>query len=119
MKNLNDLLAGRDAAQDFLAESLLFDPANEILRDLEIDVRFEQRQAHLPERVIDVGLADRPMTAKILEDVLKLVAELRKHDATSAAGRWLLFLFLLRGDSRWSGRCRSRRQGWHGSRRLR
>src|ERR1700719_3048877 len=113
MKNLNDLLAGRNASQHFLAQRLLLDPRNEILRDLEIDVRFEKREAHLPERIIDVRLADRPKTAKVLEDVLKLVAELRKHDADAVrerAPRRLLFLFLRlhRGRrSRWRRRWRN------------
>ena len=98
MKNLNDLLAGRDAAQHFLAERLLFDPRDEILRDLEIDIRFQQREPHLPQRVIDVRLADRPMTAKILEDVLKLIAELRKHNEFSE--RWPAGYSLLRCGSR-------------------
>ena len=80
VKNLNDLLAGRDAPQDFLAQRLVFDPRDEILRDLKIDIGLQQRETHLPQRVVDIGFADRPMTAKVLEDVLKLVAELRKHD---------------------------------------
>ena len=50
-----------------------------VLRDLEIDIRFEQREAHLPQRVVDVRLADRAVTAQVLEDVLKFIAELRKH----------------------------------------
>ena len=43
VKNFNDLLAGRDAPQHFLTERLFFDPCDELLRDLEIDVRFQQR----------------------------------------------------------------------------
>ena len=79
MKNLNDLLAGRDAAQHFLAQRFFFDARDETLRDLKIDIRLEQREAHLPQRIVDVRLADRAVTAQILEDVLKLIAELRKH----------------------------------------
>src|SRR3954469_7056648 len=92
MKNLNDLLTRRDAAEHFLAERLLLDPSDELLGNLEIDIRFQQREAHLPERVIDVGFADRAMTAKVLKDVLKLVAELRKHTKLSRlTGRYFFF----------------------------
>ena len=34
VEDFDDLLAGRDAAQDFLAERLLLDPGDEILGDL-------------------------------------------------------------------------------------
>ena len=76
MKNLNDLLPGRDASQHFFAQRLLFHARDETLRDLEIDIRFQQREPHLPERIVDVRLRDRTMPAQVLEDVLKLVAEL-------------------------------------------
>src|SRR5438270_9069329 len=79
MKNFDDLLARRDAAQHFFAERLFFDPSDELLGDLEIHIGFQQREADLAQRVIDVGFADRAMTAEVLKDVLKLVAELRKH----------------------------------------
>ena len=46
----------------------------ELLRDIVIHVSFEQRHAHLAHRVRDVCLADRAMTAKVFENVLKLVA---------------------------------------------
>src|SRR5207248_3191176 len=78
----NDLLPWRNAAEHFFAERLFFDPCDELLRDLEIDIGFQQREPDLPERVINVGLTDRPVSAKILEDVLKLIAELRKHIAS-------------------------------------
>src|SRR6476619_2933091 len=85
MKDLNDLLAGSDAPQYFFAQRLLLDASHELLGDLEIDIRFKQGEAHLAEGVVDVGLADRSMTAKILKDVLELVAELRKHGGTESA----------------------------------
>ena|SRR5205823_4778344 len=84
MKNLNDLLARRDTAQDFLAQSFFLYAGDKTFRDLEIDIRFEQREAHLPQRVVNVRLADRAVTAQVLEDVLKLIAELREHDYSFA-----------------------------------
>ena len=76
MENLNDLLAGRDAAQHLFAQRLFFDPGDEILRDLVIDIGFEQSEPHLTHRVADVRFADRTMPAQVLKDVLKFVAEL-------------------------------------------
>ena len=84
MKNLNDLLPGSDAAKDGFAHRLLFDPANEFFRDLKINVGFEQSQPDLAQSAVDVRLADRPVTAQILEDVLKFIAELRKHKGAKA-----------------------------------
>ena len=56
MKNLHDLLTGRDAAQHFFAQRLFLDARDESLRDLEIDIGFEQREADLPQRIVDVRL---------------------------------------------------------------
>ncbi len=74
MKNFHDLLAGRNAAQHFLAQRFFFYARDKILRDLEIDVGFEQREPDLSQRIVDVCFADRAMAAQIFEDVLKLVA---------------------------------------------
>src|SRR6185437_7665478 len=79
MKNLNDLLARRDTAQDFLTQGLFPYARDKTFRDLEIDIRLEQRKADLPQRVVNVRLADCAVTAQVLENVLKFIAELRKH----------------------------------------
>ncbi len=41
-----------------------------------MDVGLKQRQANLPQGVVDVRLRDSPMTAEILEDVLEFVGKL-------------------------------------------
>ncbi len=79
IKNLNDLLTGRDATQHGFAKCFFLDPGNEFFCDLKIDISLEQRQPHLAERGVDVHLADRPVAAKILKDLLQLVTQLRKH----------------------------------------
>ena len=79
VKNLNDLLTGRDAAQHGFAQRFFFDACDEVLRDLKIDVGFEQRQPHLAQRGVDVLLADFSVTAEVLKDLLQFVAQLRKH----------------------------------------
>ena len=79
VENFDDLLTGRDAAQHFLAERLLLDPRDEVFRHAEMHVRLEQGEAHFAQRVVDVRLADAPVPAESLEDVLQLVGESEKH----------------------------------------
>ncbi len=76
MENLHDLLAGRDTAQDFFAQRLVFHLGDELFRHLVIDVGLEEREAHLAHGVGDVHLRDRAVAAEILEDVLQFIAEL-------------------------------------------
>ena len=52
--DFDDLLAGLDALEDLLADRLLFDLVDEPLGDLKVDIRIEQRHAHLAEGVADV-----------------------------------------------------------------
>ena len=47
---------GVTRAQHLLAQRLLLHPGDETLRDLEIDIRLEQRHPHLAHRVGDVRL---------------------------------------------------------------
>ena len=85
MKYFNDLLPGCDATQHFFAQCLFFDPRDKVLCNLEIDICFEQRETDLAQCIINVRLADRPVTAQILENVLKLIAELGKHGSIQSA----------------------------------
>ena len=74
MKYFNDLLPGCDATQHFFAQCLFFDPRDKVFCNLEIDICFEQCETDLAQCIINVRLADRPVTAQILENVLKLIA---------------------------------------------
>ena len=69
----------RDAAQHCLAERLLLNSRDNFFRDLKIDVGLEQRKSHLSQRTIDVRLGDGAVAPQVLENVLQLIAELRKH----------------------------------------
>src|SRR5262249_61143964 len=80
VKNFDDLLTGYNATKDTFAERFLFYPGDEFSGDLKIDVRFKQRHAHLAQRSVDVRLTDNAVPAEVLENVLKLIAELRKHE---------------------------------------
>ena len=57
-QNLDDLFARRKGSQQLLADGLGPNVVDELLYDLEIDVRFEQSQANLSERLADVFFGD-------------------------------------------------------------
>src|SRR3989442_1291560 len=70
VENLNDLLTRGDAAQNVFAERFCLDTRDEIFRDLKIDVGLEQSEPDLAQRAVDVGFADLPMAAQVLENIL-------------------------------------------------
>jgi hypothetical protein len=61
--DLHDLLAGREALRDVGAERALAHPRDEVLHDLEVDVRLEQREADLPHRARDRLLVEASAAA--------------------------------------------------------
>src|SRR5262245_28445008 len=63
----DDLLAGIERAENFLAEGPFGDPLDEVVSDGEIDVGFEQGLAYLSHTVADVGLSDPAASAQLLE----------------------------------------------------
>jgi hypothetical protein len=67
-------LAGLDALDDFRADSFAFDAFDEITRDLEIDIGFEECEPHLAQGVADVILGNFAQTAEVAESVLELAA---------------------------------------------
>src|SRR5258708_4002666 len=87
MEDLNDLLSGGNAAQHLFAERFLSYARDEFLRDLKVNVGFEQREPDLSQRVVDVLLGDRAMTAQVLENILQLIAELGKHGSALGSAR--------------------------------
>ena len=79
MDDLHDLLAGSQALQDVLAERALLDRVREVARDLEIDVRLEQREADLTHRLRDRLLVEAPAATEPAEGGLQLVGEGVEH----------------------------------------
>ena len=73
MHDLHDLLSGREALQDVLAERALAHLRDEALDDLEVDVRFEQREPDLAHGARDRFLVERPAAAKVAEGALQTV----------------------------------------------
>jgi len=79
LKDFDDLLAGRDAAQDVFAEGFFFYPGDEVFGDLVVDVGVEQGQPDFAEGIGDVLFADASLTAKVLEYVLKFIRKPAEH----------------------------------------
>ena len=77
--DFDDLLPRLDAGDDLLAERLFLHAGDELLGDLEIDVRIEQGHAHLAQCLGDVGFADLAEAPEVAEGFLEFIAERVKH----------------------------------------
>ena len=77
--DLHDLLAGRQALEDLLAERPLADGGDEVAHDREVDVRLEQREADLAHRTRDRLLVELALLAQVAEGALQLVGEAVEH----------------------------------------
>src|SRR5207244_898912 len=70
---LHDLLPGREALQHLLADRSLSNLRDEVLDDLEVDVRFEQRKPDLAHRTRDRLLVQLSTPAKVAKGALQAV----------------------------------------------
>ena len=77
--DLHDLLAGSQALQDVLAERALLDRVGEVTRDLEVDVRLEERETDLAHRLGDGLLVEAAAATEAAERRLELVGEGVEH----------------------------------------
>src|SRR4029453_7972852 len=87
VENFYDLLPGCDAAKHGFPQRLFLYLGNEFLCDLKIDIRFQQREAHLTQRGVDIRFANRAVAAQLFENLLQLVAELWKHRIRRVASK--------------------------------
>ena len=71
--DLDDLLAGVELLGDVGAERALLDRRRELLDDLEVDVRLEQREPDLAQRGVDVVLGQRAALADTRQRALQLL----------------------------------------------
>ena len=81
--DLDDLLAGGEALEDLGADGPLADPRDEVLDDLEVDVRLEQREADLAHRRVDVRLGHATTTGQPGEGLAEAVTEAVEHAETA------------------------------------
>ena len=70
MAGADDLLAGVEPLQDVLAGRALAHLGDELLDDLEVDVRLEQREPDLAHRLRDRLLVEAALAAQVAEGVL-------------------------------------------------
>src|SRR5436190_2479185 len=83
MEDFDDLLTWCDAAKDCFPECLFLHTGDEFLGDLKIDISLQECEANLAQRGVDVRFADRAVATQLFENVLELIAELRKHNVSS------------------------------------
>ena len=77
--DLDDHLAGRDRLHHLDADGLLLHLLGEVARDVERDVGFEQRAAHLAQRRVDVGFAERAAAGQAVENAAKFFRQVVEH----------------------------------------
>ena len=70
---LHDLLAGREALQDFLAQRPLAHVGDELLDHLEVDVGLEQRETDLAHGARDRLFVQLPPSSDVAERALQAV----------------------------------------------
>ena len=86
--DLDDLLRRRQALHHLGADGALADARDELLDDLEVDVGFEQRQAHLAQRGIDVLLGQAAARGQLIEDRVQLGLQALEHAIVLAAWQY-------------------------------
>ena len=81
--DLDDLLAGREAAQNLLPHGALGDLFDEILDDCEVDVGLQKRHAHFAHRGLDVRLAELALAGQLFERILQFIGQALECHARS------------------------------------
>ena len=85
--DLDDLLPGVDAGQDVRAERPFAHARDELLDDLEVDVRLEQGEPDLAQRLVEVGLGDARLATKAACDVLEARGQGFEHGWTDTGAQ--------------------------------
>src|SRR6516165_1909374 len=65
MYEADEVLLRREAPQYGFAECVLLHAFDELAYHADVDVGFQQRQAHVAERVLDVALGDLPLSPEL------------------------------------------------------
>ena len=85
--DLDDLLRGADALDDFLSEAFAAHILHKVLNDLEINVGFQERETHLAQAGLNVFLGQLALSAQIAEGGRKSVGKIFEHDSPTALPR--------------------------------
>ena len=86
MDDADQRLAGRERTDDFLADRLGPDCGDEFLDDGQRDVGLEQGEAHLAQRVADVGLGEARFAAELLDDAAEPLGQVIEHVGAGCDG---------------------------------
>ncbi len=79
MNHAHQRLARRQRADDVRADGLGAHGGDEVLDDRERDVGFEQREAHLAQRVLDVFVGQPRLAAQLLHDAAEPLGQVVEH----------------------------------------
>jgi len=85
--DLHDLLTGLEPLEDVLAERALPHRADELLDDLEVDVRLEEREADLARGARDGLLVEAGLAPEVAEGILEPVRERVEHGPSAYRAR--------------------------------
>jgi len=77
--HVDDLLHGREAGEHLGAQRPLLHPLDKLADDLEVDVRLQQSQPHLAQRLVQDALGDGAAAAQAAKYALKLVGKGFEH----------------------------------------
>ncbi len=87
--DFDDLLSGRDAFHDFLADDLLLHAVNEFAHDFEVDVGGEECGAHFFQGFGHVFFGEFAYAAEVAEGVGEFVGKGLKHGVVGwVVGSW-------------------------------
>ena len=81
--DLDNLLAGREAAQYLLPHGALGDLFDKILDNGKVDVSFQKRHAHFAHRGFDVRLAELALAGQLFERILQFISQALECHARS------------------------------------
>ncbi len=81
--DLHDHLARRHRLHHLHADGLLLHAVGEGARDVERDVRFEQRAANFAKRSVDIGLTKSAATGEAVENAAKFFRQVVEHQSAN------------------------------------
>src|SRR4051812_12498379 len=89
MDDLDNLLAGLNALDDFLPERFGFDPFDEIPHDLEVYVRVQQRETYLAQGIAHILFGNLAKPAQVPKCILEFAADGIEHSCKISLNRAL------------------------------
>ena len=88
--DLDDLLAGSEASQDFLPHGAFGDFFDEVLDHQEVDVRFQKRQTHFPQGALYILLGKLSAIRELFKGALQFVGQSLKGHSVHLSMRRML-----------------------------